>query len=267
MLTLFQIMIHYHLSLMASYSLEQPSFLDVHFLCLIVGIYPFHMTLLEVSGLEKAYQNKKIITPVLRGVHFKIDQGEFVSIVGPSGSGKTTLLYVLGGLENYQKGVVKIFDKELSSYSESEKSELRARKIGFVFQFYNLIPNLNVLDNVMLASVVGKQKSKSDIIRLLEKVGMSTLIDRYPSQLSGGQQQRVAIARSLINDPDIIFADEPTGNLDEKTSHEIMALFSKLHKELNTTIVMVTHNEALIKYGSRMLSMHDGKVIKDEKLD
>ena len=224
------------------------------------------MPQLIVSGLEKDYRNHKIITPVLRGVDFSIDKGEFVSIVGPSGSGKTTLLYVLGGLEDYQKGSVKIFDKELSTFTESEKAHLRSKQIGFVFQFYNLIPNLNVLDNVMLASVIGKQKSKEEIISLLEKVGMASYKDRYPNQLSGGQQQRVAIARSLINDPDIIFADEPTGNLDEKTSHEIMNLFSKLHKELHTTIIMVTHNEALVKYGSRMLSMHDGKVIKDEKL-
>lgn len=224
------------------------------------------MAQLEVCGLEKSYRNQKIITPVLRGVDFKVFQGEFVSIVGPSGSGKTTLLYVLGGLEDYDKGSVKMFEQELSSYKEKEKADLRATKIGFVFQFYNLIPNLDVMDNVMLASVIGHQKSKEEILDLLDKVGMKAYANRYPSQLSGGQQQRVAIARSLVNDPAVIFADEPTGNLDEKTSHEIMALFSKLHHELHTTIILVTHNQALVKYGSRMLSMHDGKVIKDETL-
>lgn len=224
------------------------------------------MAQLEVLGLVKDYHQQKIVTPVLRGVDFSIEQGEFVSIVGPSGSGKTTLLYVLGGLEDYQKGSVKLFGKEINAFSESEKAKLRAHQLGFVFQFYNLIPNLNVLDNVMLAAVVGKQKSKTDIMQLLEKVGMATYAYRYPSQLSGGQQQRVAIARALVNDPEIIFADEPTGNLDEKTSHDIMNLFSTLHKTYQTTIIMVTHNEALVTYGTRMLSMHDGKVIKDEKL-
>lgn len=224
------------------------------------------MAQLVVKGLEKSFKNQKMITPVLRGVDFSVNKGEFIAIVGPSGSGKSTLLYVLGGLENYQNGSVIMFDKELSTYTEKERAQLRAKRIGFVFQFYNLMPNLNVIDNVMLASVIGKQKSKDDIMAILKSVGMDEFANRYPSQLSGGQQQRVAIARSLINDPDIIFADEPTGNLDQKTSHEIMALFSKLHKDLNTTIIMVTHNEDLVKYGSRMLSMHDGKVIKDEKL-
>ncbi len=225
------------------------------------------MPQLEVLGLHKSYQTNHMVTPVLRGVNFTIEKGEFVSIVGPSGSGKTTLLYVLGGLESYQKGSVKMFGKELSTYQLKEKANLRSKRIGFVFQFYNLIPHLSVMDNVMLASVIGKQKTKEDIMVLLERVGMADFADRYPSELSGGQQQRVAIARSLINDPDIIFADEPTGNLDEKTSHDIMALFSKLHHSLHTTIVMVTHNEKLVTYGSRKLSMHDGKVIKDEKLD
>ncbi len=224
------------------------------------------MSILKVLELEKSYRQKKVITPVLRGVDFNINEGEFVSIVGPSGSGKTTLLYVLSGLEDYQKGSVEMFEKELSTYSESEKAELRAKRIGFVFQFYNLIPNLTVLENVMLASVIGKQKTKKEISDLLSLVGMSEYEDRYPSQLSGGQQQRVAIARSLINDPDLIFADEPTGNLDEKTSHTIMALFQSLHKTLHKTIVMVTHNESLTTYGTRKLSMHDGKVVNDEKV-
>lgn len=222
------------------------------------------MTVFAVSGLEKHYQNEGVITPVLRGVDFVIHRGEFVSIVGPSGSGKTTLLYTLSGLEDYQKGSIHLFDQELSTYTEKEKADLRAKRIGFVFQFYHLIPHLNVFDNVMLASVIGKQKSKEAVMAVLKRVGMGNFAKRYPSQLSGGQQQRVAIARSLINDPDILFADEPTGNLDEKTSHEIMHLFSTLHKELNMTMIMVTHNQDLIQYGTRMLSMHDGKVIKDE---
>ncbi len=224
------------------------------------------MVYIKTVGLEKSYQQKKVITPVLRGVDFDIHKGEFVFIVGPSGSGKTTLLYVLSGLEDYQKGSVYLFDKLLSDYTSKDKAILRANKIGFVFQFYNLVPNLNVLDNVMLASVIGKQKTRQEVIDILKLVGMSEYLDRFPNQLSGGQQQRVAIARSLVNDPEMIFADEPTGNLDEKTSHEIMGLFQSLHKDLGTTIVMVTHNISLITYGTRMLSMRDGKVIKDEKL-
>ncbi len=223
------------------------------------------MVHIHVSDLKKSYMNGKIQTPVLRGVSFSIEQGEFVSLVGPSGSGKTTLLYVLGGLEPYQEGSVLVFDKELSHYTSYDKAMLRSKKIGFVFQFYNLIPNLTVYENIMLAAVLGNQSTKEDIYNILDVVGLKGYEDYYPNQLSGGMQQRVAIARCLINEPDIIFADEPTGNLDYANGKLIMELFSKLNKELKKTILMVTHNEETTFYASRVIHMLDGKVVADER--
>jgi len=223
------------------------------------------MTQIIVSNLEKSYTNGKVQTPVLRGLNFLIEQGEFVSLVGPSGSGKTTLLYVLGGLEPYQEGSVTVFDKELNSYNAQEKAHLRSKKIGFVFQFYNLIPNLTIYENIMLAAVLGNQSSKEDIYQILDIVGLKGFENYYPSQLSGGMQQRVAIARCLINEPDIIFADEPTGNLDYANGKLIMELFLKLNKELKKTILMVTHNEETTLYATRVIHMLDGKVVADER--
>jgi putative ABC transport system ATP-binding protein len=223
------------------------------------------MLQIKVTDLKKSYLNGKVQTPVLRGLNFSIDKGEFVSLVGPSGSGKTTLLYVLGGLEPYQEGSVKVFDKELSDYTSQEKALLRSKKIGFVFQFYNLIPNLTVYENIMLAAVLGNQSSKEDIYKILEVVGLNGYEDYYPSQLSGGMQQRVAIARCLINEPDIIFADEPTGNLDYANGKLIMELFSKLNKDFQKTILMVTHNEETTLYATRVIHMLDGKVVADER--
>lgn len=223
------------------------------------------MLQIHVSDLKKSYLNGKVQTPVLRGLNFSIDKGEFVSLVGPSGSGKTTLLYVLGGLETYQEGSVKVFDKELKDYTSQEKALLRSKKIGFVFQFYNLIPNLTVYENIMLAAVLGNQSSKEDIYKILEIVGLNGYEDYYPSQLSGGMQQRVAIARCLINEPEIIFADEPTGNLDYANGKLIMELFSKLNKDFQKTILMVTHNEETTLYATRVIHMLDGKVVADER--
>ncbi len=222
------------------------------------------LNLITVKNLIKTYKVGKVETEVLRGLDFSIQKKEFVSLIGPSGSGKTTLLYVLGGLEDYQKGSIEIFNKELSNYTDQEKGLLRSHQIGFVFQFYNLIPNLTAYENVELASVIGKQKSKEQIENILDLVGMKEYMHHYPSQLSGGMQQRISIARALINDPLILFADEPTGNLDLKNSHKIMELFKKLNETLNLTILMVTHNEDLTSYGTRTLHMLDGKVIKDE---
>lgn len=223
------------------------------------------MSQIKVSNLRKSYKNGKISTEVLCGLDFSIEQGEFVSLIGPSGSGKTTLLYVLGGLEPYQDGSVLFFEKELSSFSDQEKANLRSKDIGFVFQFYNLIPNLTAYENVMLASVLGSSKSKTEILDVLDLVGMRDYANFYPSQLSGGMQQRVAIARCLINDPKIIFADEPTGNLDYKNGTKIMELFKDLNIKYHKTILMVTHNEDTTQYGTRVLHMLDGKVIKDER--
>ncbi|MFA6800587.1 MAG: ABC transporter ATP-binding protein [Acholeplasmataceae bacterium] len=223
------------------------------------------MSYIQVDNLYKTFHKSKFDVKVLKDINLKVDENEFVSIVGPSGSGKTTLLYVLSGLETYDRGSLLLFDKEMKSYTEKEKADLRSFEIGFVFQFYHLIPNLTVYENVELAAVIGKQASKSAILETLKMVGMEQEKDSYPAQLSGGQQQRVAIARALINDPKIIFADEPTGNLDYQTGLQIMELFQSLHKNQHKTIFMVTHNMDTTKYGTRILSMLSGKVIKDEK--
>lgn len=222
------------------------------------------MIQLKVKDLKKDYQNGKLLSKVLKGITFSISDGEFISICGPSGSGKTTLLYVLSGLEPYTSGAVSMFNKELSTYADKEKARLRSQDIGFVFQFYNLIPNLTVYENILLAAVLGKQASKKEIFRILDIVRMKEFARFYPSQLSGGMQQRIAIARCLINDPKIIFADEPIGNLDYKSGLEIMDLFKRLNTEQNKTILMVTHNEDTTSYGTRTLRMLDGKVISDE---
>lgn len=223
------------------------------------------MNQIKVSGLTKNYQTGKVVYEVLKGIDFSVDDGEFVSICGPSGSGKTTLLYVLGGLEPYTSGSISLFGKELNTYTDTEKAETRSQDIGFVFQFYNLIPNLTVYENILLSSVLGNNKTKEEILGVLDAVGMKDYHAYYPSQLSGGMQQRVAIARCLINDPKIIFADEPIGSLDYKNGLAIMELFKKLNTDFHKTILMVTHNEDTTIYGTRTLHMLDGKVIKDEK--
>jgi putative ABC transport system ATP-binding protein len=222
------------------------------------------MIQIKATNLEKVYRVEKLSYPVLKGIDLSVKQGEFVSICGPSGSGKTTLLYTLSGLEPYTSGSIMLFDKELNLYTDSEKAKMRSQDIGFVFQMFNLIPNLTVYENVLLSSVLGTQKPKSEILDILNLVGIKQNSDYYPYQLSGGMQQRVAIARALINHPKIIFADEPIGSLDYKNGLAIMELFKKLNKELDVTIIMVTHNEDTTKYGTRTLHMLDGKVIKDE---
>ncbi|MCD4827341.1 MAG: ABC transporter ATP-binding protein [Acholeplasmataceae bacterium] len=223
------------------------------------------MAQIKVASLQKSYKTGKLVTPVLRGIDFVVKESEFISIVGPSGSGKSTLLYVLSGLESYDQGEVYMFDQLLTDYNDHQKAKLRSQDIGFVFQFYNLMPNLTAYENVLLASVLGSQKSKKEVLDILEIVGMKDYKDYYPSQLSGGMQQRVAIARCLINDPKIIFADEPIGNLDYANGIKIMELFKTLNQTYHKTILMVTHNIESTSYGTRTLHMLDGKVIDDEK--
>lgn len=224
------------------------------------------MKQIEVKGLTKSYTNGNITYNILRGIDFDVESGEFISICGPSGSGKTTLLYTLSGLESHQGGEVLWFGKEISAMGDQEKANMRAHDMGFVFQFFNLIPNLTVYENVMLASVIGKQKSKDEIMYYLELVGLKHQHDLYPNQLSGGMQQRVSIARALVNEPKVLFADEPIGNLDHQNGIQIMELFQKLNQTLQLTILMVTHNEDVTRYGSRIIYMQDGKVIKDERI-
>lgn len=223
------------------------------------------MTLIEANNITKNYIIKKNSIKVLQDITFSIQQKDFVFVVGPSGSGKSTLLYVLSGIEDYSDGSVLLFNKELKTYTDKEMSLVRQKRIGFIFQAYNLIPNLNVYDNIKLSVILGNT-DVLNIDKCLEQVKMLEYKEYYPNQLSGGMQQRVAIARALVNNPEIIFADEPTGNLDNQNSLQIMEILKKLNKDLNKTIIMVTHNEDLIKYGTRVIKLFDGKVLTDEKL-
>jgi len=222
------------------------------------------MTLLEAKQIHKYYLQGPHKNHILKNISLTIDQGDFLGIVGPSGSGKTTLLYCLSGLEKIDSGKVLYEDKEISSTDLKHLSYLRREKFGFIFQFYHLIPNLTAYENVLLAQVIADKNDKHKIDELLDLVGMKAYKDYYPNQLSGGMQQRIAIARALVNHPSILFADEPTGNLDQKHSIEIMNLLKKLNKEHHVTVILVTHNEDYLKYCSRTLKLIDGETI-DQK--
>lgn len=219
---------------------------------------------IEVSGLHKTYRMGMVDYEVLRDISLSIDRGEFVAIMGPSGSGKSTLLYLLGGLEKPTQGSVKIKGKELSSMGDLDESRMRRRDIGFVFQFYNLILNLTVEENVLLPILLDGKNARDythKVEEILTIVGLAHRRKHTPRELSGGQQQRVAIARALINDPDILLADEPIGNLDTKTGTEIMELLQRINAEKQRTIVMVTHSTESANYGNRIVHMKDGRVV------
>ena len=219
--------------------------------------------IIETIDLCKTYMLGEISTEVLKDVNLEIEQGEFVSLMGPSGSGKSTLLYLLGGLDKPTSGTIRLKGKELTVMKDKEESEMRRKEIGFVFQFYNLVPNLNLEENIMLPILLDGKKLKQYRDRLdeiLELVGLTDRRRHTPRELSGGQQQRVAIARALVNEPDIILADEPTGNLDSKTGTEILELFKRINREKNKTIVQVTHSYEAAQYGSRIINVKDGRV-------
>jgi len=218
---------------------------------------------IEGQNIVKQYRVGTVDTPVLRDISLKIARGEFVSIMGPSGSGKSTLLYILSGLDMPTKGSVLLNGRDISWLDDVKKSIMRRRNIGFVFQFYNLIPNLNVEENIMLPVLLdGKDMKgyKRKLNDILDVVGLSERRKHTPRELSGGQQQRVAIARALINDPDIIFADEPTGNLDSKSGAEILALLREINREQGKTVLMVTHSEDAAQYGNRTIYVRDGVI-------
>ena len=225
------------------------------------------MNRIACEGVVKDYVNGKVTVNVLRAVDLTIDEAEFVGITGPSGSGKTTLLYVLSGLERPTSGSVRLFGRSTLEYTDGELARLRQRKIGFVFQFYNLIPNLKVRENVELAAVLAGSRDAARIDAVLGVVGMLDRKDGYPNELSGGMQQKVAIARALVNDPDVIFADEPTGNLDSVSAAEVMAILRDLNRDHGKTIVLVTHGEEFLKYCTRNVRLADGKVVRDVRLD
>ncbi|MCK7479233.1 MAG: ABC transporter ATP-binding protein [Candidatus Moduliflexus flocculans] len=217
-------------------------------------------------GVVKNYESGKVTVNVLKQIDLVIDSDDFVGITGASGSGKTTLLYVLSGLELPTAGTVALLGKATGDYNDRELASLRQRKIGFIFQFYNLIPNLTVRENVELAAVLAKNRAPNRIDEVLAMVGMLDKKDAFPNELSGGMQQRVAIARALVNDPEVIFADEPTGNLDSVNAAEIMGILRDLNRMHKKTIVLVTHGEEFLRYCNRNVRLADGKVVKDVRL-
>ncbi len=222
---------------------------------------------IETKGLCKSYDLGDSKVEILKDINLEIEKGNFYSIMGPSGSGKSTLLYLLGGLDRPTEGTIKINGKELIKMKDKEESQLRRSDIGFVFQFYNLIPNLNVEENVMLPILLDGKKMKDykeSLDEILDVVGLTDRRKHTPRELSGGQQQRVAIARALINKPDIIFADEPIGNLDSKTGVEIMELLQQINREQGKTIVQVTHSREAADYGTHLIMVRDGRINEEQ---
>lgn len=216
--------------------------------------------ILKAGGIHKTYGN----VDVLKGIEFSVQQGEVVSIVGASGAGKSTLLHILGSLDKPDTGWVKIKDEEISSMNDKTLSSFRNQHIGFIFQFHNLLPEFTAVENVLLPAMIGKKNIKESEARakeLLSFLGLSHRFSHYPNQLSGGEQQRVAVARSLINDPLIVFADEPSGNLDTHNAEELHQLFFDLRQKYNQTFVIVTHNEKLADLSDRKVVMQDGVII------
>lgn len=219
--------------------------------------------IIESIDLNKSYAMGRVEVEVLKNINIQINEGEFVSIMGPSGSGKSTLLYLIGGLDKPSSGKIRIKGRDLDGMNDDQESRLRRQEMGFIFQFYNLIPNLNVEENIMLPILLDGKKPrdyKMDLDEILETVGLADRRRHTPRELSGGQQQRVAIARALINKPDIILADEPIGNLDTATGTEIMELLAKINRENGKTIIQVTHSREAAEYGRRIIHVRDGKV-------
>ena len=217
--------------------------------------------MIEIKNLNKSYNNQI----VLNNLSMKIDKGDFISIVGPSGAGKTTLLNILGTIDNFDKNdkTSLLFEKtDLSKLNDNELSSFRNKNIGFIFQFHQLLPELTAKENILLPSMIGKfdsYESLNNLNKLSSILGINKILDKKPEFLSGGEKQRVAVARALINNPSLILADEPTGNLDSDNAKKIQELFKKINKELDVTIILVTHNEKFSKIASKRLVLKDGK--------
>ena len=220
------------------------------------------MSILEATDLKKYYGEGETMVKALDGVSLSVQRGEFVSIIGTSGSGKSTLLHMLGGLDNPTSGTVVIDDTDISNLKGDELCIFRRRKIGFVFQSFNLVPSISVYENIILPiQLDGKKVDKQFVENVIDTLGLSSKLDRIPSKLSGGQQQRVAIARALASKPAIILADEPTGNLDSKTSQDVLGLLKTTGKKFNQTIVMITHNDEIAQMADRTIHIEDGHIV------
>lgn len=223
------------------------------------------MKILDVKNLSKIYGKGDTMVKALDNVSFSVEQGEFVAIIGPSGSGKSTLLHILGGVDTPTSGSVVINDTDISTLDETALAIFRRRQIGLVYQFYNLIPILTVEENLTLPLLLdGRKPDKKQISSLIERLGLSRRLTHLPNQLSGGQQQRVSIGRALVNNPALMLADEPTGNLDSENSREIISLLRHFNKELNQTVIIITHDEKIALSADRIISIEDGKITRDE---
>lgn len=221
-------------------------------------------TIITVDKVYKSFGKGDLETKILQGADMTIQRGEFVSLMGPSGAGKSTLLYLIGGLDRDYTGDIVVCGENIGKIKEKKLSELRLSKIGFIFQFYNLVQNLSVEDNILLPLKVSKRYNNDTAKKLTEILDITGIADKrkaMPAKLSGGQQQRVAIARALMGEPEIILADEPTGNLDKASGEKIMELFQKINKETGMTIMQVTHSEQNSEYGSRVVRLDNGKLI------
>ncbi|MBN1887835.1 MAG: ABC transporter ATP-binding protein [Thermoflexales bacterium] len=222
--------------------------------------------ILETKGLSKQYQMGEVMVDALRGVDFQVQKGQFVAIMGPSGAGKSTLLHLLGGLDSPSDGDVLLGGKRLAHLSDDQITIVRRREVGFIFQFYNLLPTLTAAENVALPLLIDGKRGEdyaAKVDELLELVGLGDRRDHKPDQLSGGQQQRVAIARAFVNDPKIVLADEPTGNLDSKSGTAVLELLRKTCQELGATVAMVTHDPRAASYADRVVFLKDGQIVRE----
>jgi putative ABC transport system ATP-binding protein len=223
-------------------------------------------TILEAINVTKTYTVGQVQVPALRGVSMQMREGEFISVMGPSGCGKSTLLHLLGGLAKPTGGKVIIDGEEISSVKDSVRTDIRRRKIGFVFQRYNLLPTLNAQGNLEIAREIfgNGQKDESHIRNILKLLGLENKVRHKPSELSGGEQQRVAIARAVINKPAILLADEPTGNLDSENSQVVLLMLQELNRTFNQSIIMITHNPEAAAVANRLVEMRDGRIVPHE---
>ncbi len=227
------------------------------------------MALIKIDHLSKVYVNGETETPVLEDVNFEIQKGEFVSIMGPSGSGKSTLLNILGFLDAYTSGTYFFEDRPAHEYSSDQQAHERNHKMGFIFQSFQLLPRMSVLENVLLPllySDIPESEWKSRAESAIESVAMTHRLNYFPPQLSGGEKQRVAIARSLVVNPSVIFADEPTGNLDSKSGQKVMSTLQNLHMKMGHTIVLITHEKTTAEHAERIIRIKDGRIESDEKV-
>ncbi|MDU3087527.1 MAG: ABC transporter ATP-binding protein [Peptoniphilus harei] len=224
------------------------------------------MEIVRTENLSKTYGSGENLVKAIDDVNLKIEKGEFIAIVGPSGSGKSTLLHLLGGVDNPSSGKIFIDGNDISKYSSKELALFRRRKVGLIYQFYNLIPNLTVRHNIELPLKLDKRKINEEVLLdTVRKLGIENKLDSFPSELSGGQQQRVAIARSLIYSPSLVLADEPTGNLDRENSREIIEILKYFNRTLKQTIIVITHDESIALEAERVITIVDGKVVGDDK--